>query len=102
MRHLHADAGRLVRAVNEIRATGNAEPHLVLAERIVGPRRHNLRQRIATFLVLLRTDAGGYQFGRFSLVTIFVTPIGVFQSIFAVLIGYVRTMLGSPGLAGGK
>ena len=83
VRHLHADTGRLVRAVNEIRATGNAEPHLVLAERIVRPRRHDLRQRIAALLVLLRTDSGGYQFGRFSLVTIFVTPIGVFQSILA-------------------
>ncbi len=51
---------------------------------------------------LTLTDSGGYQFGRFSLVTIFVTPIGVFQSILAVLIGYVRTTRGSPGLAGGS
>ncbi len=50
----------------------------------------------------VRTDSGGYQFGLCSFVTMRVTPSGVFQSILAVLIGYVRTTRGSPARAGGK
>ncbi len=34
-----------------------------------------------------RTDCGGYQFGRSCFDTMRVTPSGVFQSIFPVLIG---------------
>ena len=56
--HLHANASRPIRAVNEVRTARNVQAHLVLAERVVGPWRNHPRQRVATFLVLLAHGCG--------------------------------------------
>ena len=71
------------------------------------------RERAYYHLVLLARDLEGYRNlvklssigyleGFFCLLTIFVTPSGVFQSILPMLIGYVMTTGAAPALARGK
>ncbi len=53
VRDLHADARGTIRAVNQVRTTGDIQSHCIVTERIVRPRWHRLGQRTSIGLVFL-------------------------------------------------